>query len=128
VASPLSHWQAAEGKPAPWSFATILLAPDRAWLRDRIETRFDAMLKEGVLAESARRARAQARADMAGVEKAHGAPELFRHFRGNLSSGRLAVSPSTTPTIRQAPDDVVSASDGTRSGRGPPIKPSSGTH
>ncbi len=48
---PLSHWQAIEGKPAPWRFATILLAPERTWLRERIETRFDVMLKAGVLAE-----------------------------------------------------------------------------
>src|SRR5438132_959801 len=42
---PLSVWQSAERKPAPWTFATLLLAPDRAWLRERIETRFDDMLK-----------------------------------------------------------------------------------
>src|SRR5436190_24141255 len=48
---PLSQWQETQGQPAPWRFATILLAPDRAWLRARIETRFDVMLKQGVLAE-----------------------------------------------------------------------------
>ena len=48
---PLSQWQEERGQPAPWRFATILLAPDRAWLRARIETRFDAMLEQGVLAE-----------------------------------------------------------------------------
>jgi tRNA dimethylallyltransferase len=50
---PLSQWQTSEGKPAPWRFTTILLTPQRAWLRDRIAVRFDAMLKGGVLAEVA---------------------------------------------------------------------------
>src|SRR5207244_6411610 len=73
---PLSDWQASEAKPAPWRFATILLAPDRAWLRARIEGRFDAMLKAGVLAEV--RAVFDRKPDpkWPGL-KAHGAPELF---------------------------------------------------
>ena len=48
---PLSQWQTGEGKPAPWRFTTILLTPQRTWLRDRIAVRFDAMLQGGVLAE-----------------------------------------------------------------------------
>jgi tRNA dimethylallyltransferase len=80
---PLSHWQEIQGEPAPYRFATILLAPDRAWLRARIETRFDAMLGEGVLAEA--RAVFDRKPDPGwpGL-KAHGAPELFAHFRGQL--------------------------------------------
>jgi tRNA dimethylallyltransferase len=80
---PLSVWQTGAETPAPWRFATILLAPERAWLRGRIETRFDVMLAEGVLAE------VKAVLDRApdlrwpGL-KAHGAPELFRHLRGEL--------------------------------------------
>ncbi|CAN5564119.1 tRNA (adenosine(37)-N6)-dimethylallyltransferase MiaA [soil metagenome] len=84
---PLSQWQEFQGEPAPWRFATILLAPDRAWLRARIETRFDVMLDQGVLAE--------ARAVFDGTPdprwpglKAHGAPELFAHFRGELGLDR----------------------------------------
>jgi len=81
---PLSHWQGRIGKPAPWKFLTVLLCPERAWLRRRIAGRFDAMLEAGVVAE------ARAVFDRApdpgwpGL-KAHGAPELFRHFRGELS-------------------------------------------
>lgn len=81
---PLSAWQASEGEPSRWRFAVALLAPERGWLRDRIEKRFDAMLSGGVLAE------ARAVFDRApdprwpGL-KAHGAPELFAHFRGELS-------------------------------------------
>lgn len=81
---PLSDWQRGEGSAAPWRFATVLLAPDRAWLRERIERRFDVMLGEGVVAEV--RAVFDRQPDPAwpGL-KAHGAPELFRHFRGQMS-------------------------------------------
>jgi len=81
---PLSLWQAAETKPAPWTFLTVLLAPERAWLRARVVRRFDAMLQADVLAE------VRAVFDHApdptwpGL-KAHGAPEFFRHFRGELT-------------------------------------------
>ena len=80
---PLSAWQTETGVPAPWRFAAVLLAPERAWLRDRIERRFDVMLGQGVLTE------VRAVFDRApdprwpGL-KAHGAPELFRHFKGEL--------------------------------------------
>ncbi|MBX9944083.1 MAG: tRNA (adenosine(37)-N6)-dimethylallyltransferase MiaA [Reyranella sp.] len=82
----LSDWQAGATVPAPWRFATVQLAPDRGWLRGRIESRFDAMLTDGVVPE------VRAVFDRApdprwpGL-KAHGAPELFRHFRGELSLG-----------------------------------------
>jgi tRNA dimethylallyltransferase len=83
----LSAWQTvAKGKgeehPA-WNFTTVLLAPERRWLRDRIESRFDAMLAAGVLAEV--RAVFDRAPDLRwpGL-KAHGAPELFRHFQGEL--------------------------------------------
>ncbi|HYD07907.1 MAG TPA: tRNA dimethylallyltransferase, partial [Reyranella sp.] len=83
---PLSDWQAGEGRPAPWQFRTILLAPDRTWLRARIETRFDAMLEQGVLAEVRAVFDRQPDPRWPGL-KAHGAPELFRHFRGELNLG-----------------------------------------
>jgi tRNA dimethylallyltransferase len=81
---PLSDWQAGARPPSRWRFATVLLAPERDWLRDRIEKRFDAMLAAGVLAEA--RAVFDRRPDPAAPGlKAHGAPELFRHFRGELA-------------------------------------------
>src|SRR6185295_11805924 len=72
------------GEPAPYRFKVVLLAPDRAWLRQRIETRFDVMLRQGVLDEV--RAMFDRRPDpkWPGL-KAHGAPELFRHFRGEIT-------------------------------------------
>jgi tRNA dimethylallyltransferase len=80
---PLSQWQEEKGKPAPYRFVTILLAPDRAWLRARIETRFDAMLEEGVLAEARTVFDHKPNPAWPGL-KAHGAPELFAHLRGQL--------------------------------------------
>ncbi len=114
---PLSQWQAVQGKPAPWSFTTILLAPDRGWLRARIEARFDAMLKAGALGEV--RAVFDRRPDPTwpGL-KAHGAPELFRHFRGEIDldeARRIAIDHTRQYAKRQmtwfrhqtAPDVVV---------------------
>jgi len=80
----LSQWQAARGEPPPLRFATLLLAPDRGWLRARIERRFDVMLTEGLLPEV--RAVFDRRPDSRwpGL-KAHGAPELFRYFRHEIT-------------------------------------------
>jgi tRNA dimethylallyltransferase len=81
---PLSEWQKQEGTPAPWAFYTILLAPERTWLRERIERRFDVMLGAGVLGEVRHVFDSHPDPLWPGL-KAHGAPELFRHFRGELS-------------------------------------------
>lgn len=81
---PLSAWQEGEASAAPWRFVTVLLAPDRTWLRDRIERRFDVMLGEGVVAEVRAVFDRQPDPVWPGL-KAHGAPELFRHFRGEMS-------------------------------------------
>ena len=100
---PLSAWQTGDSEPAPWRFATVLLAPERDWLRRRIESRFDSMLKAGVLAE------VRAVFDRApdprwpGL-KAHGAPELFRHLQGELSleeARRIAIDHTRQYAKRQ---------------------------
>jgi tRNA dimethylallyltransferase len=80
---PLSVWQAGTETPAPWRFTTVLLAPERAWLRGRIESRFDVMLAEGVLAEVKAVFDRSPDPHWPGL-KAHGAPELFRHYKGEL--------------------------------------------
>ena len=80
---PLSDWQRDAGAPASWRFATLLLAPERLWLRHRIEQRFDAMLDQGVLAEVRAVFDSSPDPGWPGL-KAHGAPEFFRHFRGEL--------------------------------------------
>ncbi len=81
---PLSQWQAGKGEAAPWRFFTVLLAPERAWLRERITVRFDAMMSAGALSEVRAIFDAHPAPDAPGL-KAHGAPELFRHFRGELT-------------------------------------------
>ena len=100
---PLSAWQTAEGEAAPWRFATALLAPERAWLRDRIAARFDIMLKQGVLDE-ARAVFSRAPDPRWPGLKAHGAPELFRHFRGELAleeARRIAIDHTRQYAKRQ---------------------------
>jgi tRNA dimethylallyltransferase len=81
---PLSDWQAGKAEPSGRRFAVVLLVPERAWLRERIAARFDAMLRAGVLAE-VRSVFDQAPDPRWPSLKAHGAPELFRHFRGELT-------------------------------------------
>jgi tRNA dimethylallyltransferase len=100
---PLSDWQKEPGESAPLHFRTILLAPDREWLRSRIEARFDVMLGQGVLEEA--RAVFDRRPDprWPGL-KAHGAPELFRYFRGDLTldeARRIAIDHTRQYAKRQ---------------------------
>jgi tRNA dimethylallyltransferase len=116
---PLSAWQEGKGSPAPWRFALLLLAPDRAWLRDRIAARFDAMLGAGVLDEVRAVFDRHPDPSWPGL-KAHGAPELFRHFRGELTleeARRIAIDHTRQYAKRQmtwfrhqlTPDLVVEA-------------------
>jgi tRNA dimethylallyltransferase len=119
---PLSAWQDGTVEPAPWPFAIVLLSPERAWLRGRIERRFDAMLEQGVLRE------VRAVFDRApdprwpGL-KAHGAPELFRHFRGELTleeARQIGIDHTRQYAKRQmtwfrhqmTPDLVLTSKDG----------------
>jgi tRNA dimethylallyltransferase len=100
---PLSAWQKEEGQPAPWRFRTILLAPDRDWLRARIEARFDIMLQHGVLDEVRAVFDRQPDSRWPGL-KAHGAPELFRYFLGELAldeARRIAVDHTRQYAKRQ---------------------------
>jgi tRNA dimethylallyltransferase len=100
---PLSLWQQGEGEAVRWRFVTILLAPERGWLRARIESRFDAMLAAGVLAE-VRAAFDRAPDPRSPGLKAHGAPELFSHFRGELSlddARRIAIDHTRQYAKRQ---------------------------
>jgi tRNA dimethylallyltransferase len=99
----LSDWQQGEASAAPWRFATVLLAPGRSWLRERIERRFDVMLEQGVVAEARAVFDQQPDPVWPGL-KAHGAPELFRHFRDELSLGdvrRIAIDHTRQYAKRQ---------------------------
>ena len=116
----LSLWQQEPGTPARWRFATLLLSPERGWLRQRIETRFDAMLQQGVLVEARGVFARDPDPGWPGL-KAHGAPEFFRHFRGELPLDRarqIAIDHTRQYAKRQmtwfrgqlAPDLVVDPS------------------
>ncbi len=68
----------------------IFLAPDRAALYRRIDTRFDAMLSAGALDEA--RALAARRLDpLLPAMKAHGVPWLVRHLAGEISLAAAAA-------------------------------------
>jgi tRNA dimethylallyltransferase len=100
---PLSLWQKGEGEAVRWRFVTVLLAPERGWLRARIENRFDAMLAVGVLAE-VRAAFDRVPDPRSPGLKAHGVPELFSHFRGELSlddARRIAIDHTRQYAKRQ---------------------------
>ena len=93
----ITEWQqeAGDRAPAAWRFITVLLAPDRAWLRARHQQRFAAMLKAGVIEEvralerclAARGRLADLTLDGVALPalKAHGVPELRAFLRGAMT-------------------------------------------
>ena len=83
---PLSAWQAGEGEPSRWRFATVLLAPERGWLRDRIEKRFDAMLASGGVLAEVRAVFDRAPDPRWPGLKAHGAPSCSPTSGGGSAS------------------------------------------
>ena len=82
---PLSAWQQEPSEPlVTGNFAKLVLVPEREWLRERIDRRFDLMLEEGALEE----ARAMAALDLATslpAMKALGLRPLIRHLTGEIS-------------------------------------------
>lgn len=83
---PLAEWQSAAtaGPPTHLRFAGILLAPPRAELFAACDSRFDAMMAEGALAE-AKALLALALDPQLPAMKAVGIAELARHLRGELA-------------------------------------------
>ena len=83
---PLAAFQGARspGLLAPGAWAGLFLAPDREILRERIATRFDAMLRTGALDEVAALG-ARGLDPALPVMRAHGTPHLLAHLRGELS-------------------------------------------
>jgi tRNA dimethylallyltransferase len=74
---------------APREWAGLYLAPDRAELGRRIDSRFDAMLARGALDEVA--ALMERRLDPAlPVMRAHGVPHLIASLEGRLTQGEAA--------------------------------------
>lgn len=74
------------GPPAGYIFVPVVLAPDRAWLYDRINRRFEMMLDQGALTEVAQFATLLPDLPRdAPLRKALGVPELLAHLSGELS-------------------------------------------
>ncbi|MFZ1964305.1 MAG: tRNA (adenosine(37)-N6)-dimethylallyltransferase MiaA [Roseiarcus sp.] len=88
---PLAGFQGAREAPplAAGEWAGLFLAPEREGLNARIAARFAAMLREGALREVD--ALMRRRLDPAlPVMRAHGAPQLMAHLRGELSLAEAA--------------------------------------
>jgi len=83
-------WQS-EGMPALLDPATprVFIAPDRATLYARIDTRFDAMLAAGALDE-VRKLAARKLDPLLPAMKAHGVPWLIRHLAGEITLDEAA--------------------------------------
>ncbi|MBN9043607.1 MAG: tRNA (adenosine(37)-N6)-dimethylallyltransferase MiaA [Rhizobiales bacterium 62-47] len=88
----LLEWHG-EGLPPllpPGEVVAVFLAPERDILYDRIDRRFDAMLRAGALEEVAQLA-ARRLDPLLPAMKAHGVPALIRHLAGELSLDEAAA-------------------------------------
>ncbi len=88
---PLAEFQGAREAPplAAGEWAGLFLAPEREALNARIETRFAAMLRDGALDEVAALMRRGLDPALP-VMRAHGAPHLMAHLRGEISLAEAA--------------------------------------
>ncbi len=88
---PLAEFQGGPAAPAleAGKWAGLFLAPERAVLDARIKARFAAMLGEGALDEVAELMRRGLDPALP-VMRAHGAPQLMAHLRGELSLAEAA--------------------------------------
>ena len=88
---PLAAFQGAREAPplATGEWAGLFLAPERVALNARIEARFETMLREGALDETAA-LMARGLDPALPVMRAHGAPHLMAHLRGELPLGEAA--------------------------------------
>ena len=95
----LADWQARPGLPAAaLQFAAVVLRPERAWLRARIERRLAGMVASGVLDEV--RALLSLGLDPTlPAMRAHGVPEFARHLAGALGLAE-ACAQAATATVR----------------------------
>lgn len=83
---PLADWLSEPPEPALLALGqcdAMFLDPDRPALYERIDARFDAMLKAGALDEVAR-LRAQALDPSLPAMRAHGVPHLIAHLDGHI--------------------------------------------
>jgi tRNA dimethylallyltransferase len=92
----LAEWRRATAAPLlPLDrTAALALTPPRPWLRARCDARFDAMLADGVLDETARVMALGLDPALPGM-KALGAPELMAHLSGKISLDQAATRAKT---------------------------------
>lgn len=84
TAKPLSVWQAEKTAPPLSSYHGVVLMPERQWLYQRCNDRFQLMLQAGALAE-VEALLALKVPDTRPVMKAHGVPEMRAYLEGALS-------------------------------------------
>ena len=91
VGVPLAAMQGARKAPAlaPGEWRGLFIAPERRLLVERIDARFDAMLRLGALIE-AEAMRARALDPALPAMRAHGAPHLIAHLHGRLPLSEAA--------------------------------------
>jgi tRNA dimethylallyltransferase len=88
----LSDWHR-DGLPpllAPGTFSALFLKPDRDQVYARIDARFDAMLRDGAIAEVGA-LMARHLDPLLPAMKAHGVPPLIRHLRGEITLEEASV-------------------------------------
>ena len=78
------HGEREPGLLAGWHLLKLFLAPERAEVHERINRRFRLMIETGALGE-ARVLAARGLDPMLPVMRAHGAPALMAHLRGEMS-------------------------------------------
>ena len=91
---PLADWQAEKvgGIGDAIALAPVILLPDRAWLFTRIDTRTEAMMQGGAIAEvAALLARDDLPAD-APIRRAIGVPPIAAHLEGTLSQAEATAA------------------------------------
>ena len=88
---PLADFQGAREAPplAPGEWAGLFLAPERAALNARIDARFEAMLRQGALEEAEALMRRGLDPALP-VMRAHGAPHLMAHLKGEIPLAEAA--------------------------------------
>lgn len=89
---PLADWHRDKTAPIldPTRAVKLFLAPERAALYARIDTRFDQMVAAGAL-EEVRRLASRGLDPLLPAMKAHGVPWLIRHLQGEMTLAEAAV-------------------------------------
>ncbi|GAB5389802.1 MAG: tRNA (adenosine(37)-N6)-dimethylallyltransferase MiaA [Alphaproteobacteria bacterium] len=92
---PLSWWQARplDGPPPGWGFTLLKLLPDRDWVYDRCNRRFQMMLDDGAIEEVEQLATRNLPPNLPAM-RAIGVPEMLAMQRGDMSLEDATASAS----------------------------------